>query len=295
METDKFDAVVLSGGGPKGILTLGTLHCLYERGIYDQDFVKEYAGTSIGSVICLLLICGYSPMEIFTEVYSIKDIFSFNDFLNIKNIMEHMGVLSIDGFITKISYLVTNKLGCVPSLGELKKNTGKIFHLASTNLSKMEESKYSTETTPNINCIEAIKYSCNIPLIFKKICHKGDYMVDGGLTNNFPWDYISDERENILGIVVKGKDSLLPPDNMMGYFYRLITFPISRITELRCDLAPKKVKIFSTSWKGGSLIQFSMNSNTKMEMFLAGYEAGEIKANVEYLTFKKPNIFDGWD
>lgn len=49
------DTIVLSGGGIKGIGQLGALHYCREKGYLDMLRVNTLAGTSIGSIICLLL------------------------------------------------------------------------------------------------------------------------------------------------------------------------------------------------------------------------------------------------
>jgi len=72
---DFFKTVVLSGGGTKGLLILGALQYYYEKSYYNMDEVVTYCGTSIGSVISLLLICGYPPLDIFTEIYKTCNFF----------------------------------------------------------------------------------------------------------------------------------------------------------------------------------------------------------------------------
>ena len=53
-------AVVLSGGGAKGLAHIGVLKYLEERGI-PIDFI---AGTSMGAIIGGFYAAGYSPAEI---------------------------------------------------------------------------------------------------------------------------------------------------------------------------------------------------------------------------------------
>ncbi len=284
-----FDAVVLSGGGIKGILELGVLHYYYEKGDYTLDNVQEYAGTSIGAAIALLLICGYTPMEIFSEIY-MDSAFNIGECYNIWDITKHMGLMNIDGFIDKLTKLVKKKLKCVPTLKKLEELTGKTLAVAAANITKMCEEKYSPGTCPNLGCVNAVKISCNLPPLFPPIKYNDSYCVDGGLVNNFPWDYISNCRKRILGIIVAGSDFSLPANALMGYFYRCMTISINQLTELRCQMAPEKVELVKVSWSGNSsLLQFTMPpSDQKMEMFLIGYKEAEKKKTTKFL------YVDGW-
>jgi predicted acylesterase/phospholipase RssA len=64
--TELFKGLCISSGGMKGLYYLGVLDYYYEKKLLDN--VKYYAGTSIGSLICLLLIIGYTPKEIFQNI-----------------------------------------------------------------------------------------------------------------------------------------------------------------------------------------------------------------------------------
>ena len=78
--------LVISGGGIRAILHLGALKILEEKNILKN--IKNFAGSSAGSMIALLLCIGYSPNDIIIiflkinldKFYDISDIF---DFLNI--------------------------------------------------------------------------------------------------------------------------------------------------------------------------------------------------------------------
>ena len=58
------EVLVLSGGASKGNAHLGALQCMLLRG--ELDALKSYVGTSVGAIICTLLVSGYSPLEIFS-------------------------------------------------------------------------------------------------------------------------------------------------------------------------------------------------------------------------------------
>lgn len=282
---EKYDAVVISGGGNKGILSLGALHYSYEKGTYDPDHVRIYAGTSIGAVIGLLMICGYKPMEAFAEIYTMAYFFNIGDCHSIWDVAKFMGLMSIRGFAEKIEELVKAKLGDVPTLKELRKRTGKTLVVSVANITKMKCEYYTHKTRPNLGCVDAVKLSSNLPLVFQRIRYEDCYVTDGGLMDNFPLQYIDDRSMKVLGIVTLGTDFTLPDNQFMGYFYRLIVMPIAANTELRCDLAGKNTTIvkIDSSTAHASAIAFAMPSEQKMSMFLQGYAAAEKVDQTVYL------------
>jgi predicted acylesterase/phospholipase RssA len=58
------DALVISGGGIYGVLVLGALQYCIDVNILDLSKLDLLVGTSIGSVICYLLVLGFYPTEI---------------------------------------------------------------------------------------------------------------------------------------------------------------------------------------------------------------------------------------
>ena len=285
-----FEAVVISGGGIKGILALGALHYYHEIGLYNPELVTEYAGTSIGSAIGLLLICGYLPMEIFKEIYSMESFFTVKDCHSVWDIFKHTGLMSIESMINFIGDLVKKKLGHIPTLGKLKEITGKRLCTCGANVTKLSEETYTPETHPNLGALKAVMISCNLPLIFQRLKYRDSFVIDGGLINNYPWNYVSGGL-NTLGILIEvGTDCSFPDDEFLGYLYRTIMIPMTVLSDLRCQMTPSNIHTVRVGWKGGgTVLQFSMSSSTKMDMFLSGYrKVGEVE-NTEYITVK------GWD
>lgn len=286
MEIKKFEAVVISGGGSNGILSLGALHYEYEKGSYDPVNTRIYAGTSIGSVISLLLICGYTPMEIFAEVYTTDHFFDIAKMGSVWDIVKYMGLMPITVFAEKIEALVKRKFGEIPTLLELFTRTQKILVTAVANVTKMKCEYYTYKTHPETRCVDAVMHSCNLPLIFHSIFYNDSYIVDGGLMDNFPLRYIDDHRLKILGVVTTGIDFSLSDTKFTGYFYRLVVMPVNANTELRCALAKSNTKLIKIVRNKSSLKLFSMSSDVKMSMFWDGYSIAQKIDNTIFVYVK---------
>lgn len=286
MEIEKYEAVVISGGGSNGILSLGALHYEYEKGTYDPENTRIYAGTSIGSVISLLLICGYTPMEIFAEVYTTDHFFDIAKLGSIWDIVKYMGLMPITVFAEKIEVLVKRKFGGIPTLLELYTQTQKILVTAVANVTKMKCEYYTYKTQPHTSCVDAVMHSCNLPLIFHSIHYNDSYIVDGGLMDNFPLRYIDNHKMKILGVVTSGIDFSLSDTKFTGYFYRLVVMPVNANTELRCALAKSNTKLIKIVRNKSSLKLFSMSSDVKMSMFWDGYSVAQKIDNTFFIYVK---------
>jgi len=89
--------LVLSGGGVKGAAHIGVLKALEEENI-KFNFIS---GTSLGSIVAALFVCGYSAEEIFDIFKQYCKEIKYFDFKNIINIIKYLIInkkLLIEGF-----------------------------------------------------------------------------------------------------------------------------------------------------------------------------------------------------
>lgn len=284
----EFDSLVLSGGGVKGIAQLGVLRYYWEKKTLSLEGLRELAGTSVGSIICTLLVCGYSPMEIFSEVYSMTSFFNIGDCNNIWDLFKHFGLMSISTMMDKISDLIIKKIGYMPTMQQLKDLSGKTVTITVTNVSRMQVEYISHMTRPNLKIIDAVKMSCNLPLIFQRISYNGDYYVDGGLLDNFPVSQISDICTRTLGVIVTGTDPTESDTAFTNYLYRLMIMPINMITDLRSRLSNRPLTLVKIVFNNIPLLEFSMQCERKMDMFISGYKYARMEDHKQYL------MVDGW-
>lgn len=269
-----YDALTVSGGGTKGVLFLGALQYFCEIGSFVQPDIKEYSGSSIGSAICLLLICGYTPKEIFDELKD--DIGKFINFenANMLNMLNTYGLTQNTLFIERLTNLVVAKVGKIPTMKELFEMTHVMFIVCITNYTKMCEEIYTHETKPNLSCINAVKISCNLPFVFGRIKYNGDYVGDGGVLNNVPHKYISEHSRKMLCLVTSGDDQHTDADTLYSYFYKLMMTPITYITDIHCGTIRPSADLVKIHYAKGA-IQKSVTLEDAMEMFSIGYESAK--------------------
>jgi predicted acylesterase/phospholipase RssA len=262
-------ALCLSSGGVKGVAILGAVHYLYESKILEYKDIEIFIGTSIGSIIALLLSIDYTPNELFEALVQTESPFTPNTLLaaweRLKGFIDNFGFLSIKPMIEVIGKLIVKKLGSIPTLKELHSFTKKQFICVSTNCNSMREEYLSSETYPELLCTDAVAMSCNIPLIFEKIKYCNNYYVDGGMSDPFPINYT---RSIFPGAIfgVEVIDDIILEDNLLSYIYNIFSTPLAKLKNINID---DKIKITTIKLKE----KFNLNPSLekKIQLFVLGY------------------------
>lgn len=270
------EVLVLGPGGMKGFLELGALIKLYNIGILEK--VHTYIGCSIGAIISLLLISGYSPTELVSDAVEtniLQDITSLqlNDIktqlIDIKN---NVGLINNKLITDKLSKRLRQKFGFVPTLKQLYLATGITFISVTLNLDLDKTEYISWKNEPDLSAVDAAALSMNIPFLFYKLTYKGNNYIDGAFGNPYPIDIIDDNKTNILGLYITTMYDKNINKNIFTYVDKIIHASISQI-KLRilssCSDHCKHIELLSpiTDTTG-----ITVNSELKSKMLLNGYQ-----------------------
>lgn len=191
--------LVISGGGIKGFSALGALTKLKELEIIDNPDI--YCGTSAGAAISLLLLIGYSPIDIYdilSELDMSKMVIS-----NIDNILDevNIGLNLCDPIIYVIGHMIKKKGYSVKiTFEELFNKTKKKLIITGVCLNDNSLHYFSHDKCPNMNILKAITISISIPIIFKPCLYDDKLWIDGGIINNYPIDLFNDKLDDVIGI-----------------------------------------------------------------------------------------------
>lgn len=181
---NNYDTLVLSGGSMNGLFILGALQYYQDNKKLEDIF--SFVGTSVGSIICYLLIIGYTPIEIMIYLCVEKSIFENLSKVNFISALKGNGAISFSHIESVLEKMTMDKVGKLLTLQELKNEFGKELYCITYNLTKGKQEIVSHKTFPDLNCIKALRMSSNIPLMFEKCKIDNDYYIDGGISNNFP-------------------------------------------------------------------------------------------------------------
>jgi len=191
--------LVISGGGLKGFCALGALTRLMELEIISNPEI--FCGTSVGTIISILIIIGYSPKDIYDILYELD--FSKLVIPNIENLLDdvHIGLNTIDTIIYIIGTMMkSKKIKISTTFMQLYKKFNVKFIVTGTCVNDATLHYFSHELTPDMKVLDAIRISISIPFIFKPQIYDNKVWVDGGCMNNYPIDLFHDKLEDVIGI-----------------------------------------------------------------------------------------------
>lgn len=193
--------LTIGSGGIKGFTCLGFLMRLEEF----LDDVEYYSGCSVGAMICLLLMSGYSCLDIFLEASEmIENLLNISS-LNLKQITKRKGILGSSILKTQMEKMMMDKFSIVPTFNQLYTLCGnKKICIVTSELSG--ECIYMNKNTfPDLSVVEAILMSSNIPGAFEEIIIDNKFYIDGAFTNPYPINVFDNGIRNVLGIHMSGQ------------------------------------------------------------------------------------------
>jgi predicted acylesterase/phospholipase RssA len=167
-------SLTIGGGSFKGIAYLGALEYLYKNKLIYN--IKNYYGTSVGSIIGVFYLIGYTPFEILKFILDIN-LEDFWDF-NLINIDTNYSLLS-DLLFIKIKEIFSIKENVNITLNEFYIKTGTKLNIFATSLTSRKNVCFNYETYPDLKVLTAIQASCSIPFIFPPVIINEEYFIDG--------------------------------------------------------------------------------------------------------------------
>jgi len=172
-------SLVLSGGGARGIAHIGVIQVLTDNGFT----IKNIAGTSMGALV--------------GGVYAGGDLKAFTDWLVHADIKEAIKMLD---FSLKLPGLIKaekimHKIEGFMHTTEIE-NLSLPYTAVATDIKHLSEVRFTSG-----KLIEAIRASIAIPTIFTPVFKNEQILVDGGLLNNLPLNYVP-EKYPVIAVCV---------------------------------------------------------------------------------------------
>jgi predicted acylesterase/phospholipase RssA len=187
--------LVISGGGPNGIKSLGILKELWDQSFWNIKDIQTIYATSAGALISLLLILdndidtiiNYVLNRPWHEAYPL-DISQFFD------IYKNKGFYGNN--ITEIffkPFLDSKDLPLTITMQELFEYSKIELHVFSLEINDFKIYDISHKTHPNLSILTAIHMSIAIPIVFAPVCLENKCYIDGGMISNYPLQYCLDQ------------------------------------------------------------------------------------------------------
>jgi NTE family protein len=226
-----FKNLIFEGGGVKGIAYVGAIQELENRQIMKN--VKRVDGTSAGAINAVLLALGYTLKDTQTILMELN----FNNFMDDSwglirdsdRLISEFGWYKGEFFKGWIGDRIREKTGNEYSTFNDLGNQGFLdLYLIGANLSTGFSEVFSTEHTPRMRVVDAVRISMSIPLFFASVRDfRNDVFVDGGVFNNYPIKLF--DREKYINSADLAKHARKPdyyeadnktkPKTSSSYFY----------------------------------------------------------------------------
>ena len=245
-------ALVLSGGGAKGIAHIPIIEALERYGIP----IDKVFGTSMGALIGGLYAAGLSPGEMreivvgndLTQLFTVFDSEGYTEVLdafdfnsnNVLSLSLGQGIGGINGFID--DYLVLNFfnkfIGNVPD--ELNFDTDLVVPFECNAADMITGDEYVFREG---NLITAMRSSMSLPLIFEPvILSDGSVFMDGGIVSNYIVHRAVEEGYDIIIVVTLnayGKNKLTVENysSLSGTASSTLTTVLNNVSKGEVDMA----------------------------------------------------------
>lgn len=245
-------ALVLSGGGAKGIAHIPIIEALERYGIP----IDKVYGTSMGALIGGLYAAGLSPKEMreivtgndLTQLFTVFDSEGYTEVLdafdynsnNVVSVSLGQGIGGTNGFID--DYLVLNffnkYIGNVPEYLDFDNDLVVPFECNAADMLTGDEVIFREG-----NLITAMRASMSLPLIFEPvILEDGTVLMDGGIVSNYIVHRAKEEGYNIIIVVTlngygKNKVTMEDYSSLSGAAGNTLNIVLNNVSKGEVELA----------------------------------------------------------
>lgn len=278
------------GGGIKMYSYIGVLRYLYENKKLED--IVAISGSSAGAFISLCIVLQYNP----DELHEIINKFNFPNIIRffsickaIPNLFYNYGLMK-NTFLEEIitESLKKKNINYNITFYELYELHNINLTITASNINKMIPIYYNYKNTPNFSVREACIISMSYPIVFTPTVLDKDYLCDGGVFRNFPFQYLECmygskklTKNNSVGFIfIKNSEiniESVPINNLIEYLETILNGLMEnnscnefmdenrKIDERICEIIiPEKVNAFSL-----------LTEKEKLEMIEIGYNCCE--------------------
>jgi predicted acylesterase/phospholipase RssA len=250
------------------------------KGFYSLDMLSNvvgYSGSSAGAMIALLMTCGYKPSKInrmAVETNLFANFFSTKIVRKLNEIRDNCGILSNDIIRQKLEHAVTSKFGKSLSMKELYDRTGIMFQSITYDVRNDASFYINYITSPDIDVVQAVLFSINIPLIFYRLTYGSHEFIDGAFCDPLPIFPFDDGVNKVLTIYVNTKNSVPAKDSLVdGISFgiqKMVTTGIHQYRDTIMSFASRKCDFLKITSSITDTTGSTITMEEKVDMFFYG-------------------------
>jgi len=282
--------LVISGGGPTGIIAYGVLQKLHMAKLWELKNIETVYAASIGCLISIFIVLGYS-WDIIDE-YIIdrpweKALAGINQ--DILTIFHNKGMDGTQFFKIITGPLLKGKnLSDEITLKELYDFTGIKLYFMAAEINQghvLQNEVISHDTYPDMTLNTAIACSCAVPVLFKPVVVGNKCFIDGGVINNYPLSLCITNNEcdpdDVLAILCNSGDSPLPIVDESSTFLEFIHVLLQRNLNLMSTTKAQPVVKYSVTYLAEDMADASLilsilyEKDARRALINRGHESAE--------------------
>lgn len=195
--------LVISGGGPTIIQTLGAIHYLFEHKFIDINNIQTIYGTSAGALLGTILCLRFEWDDVID--YIIKRPWNVVFPINVKNIFDSYikkGIFDIKLLEKCVKPLFDAKdISINVTLQEFYEITKIELHFFTFEINSFELVDISYKTHPLLQLVTSLQMSCAFPIMISPVFIEDKCYIDGGITCNYPLSKCIESHPNINEII----------------------------------------------------------------------------------------------
>lgn len=225
--------LILTSGGPHGIVQIGVLCAAEEFGILDTSLLKSIHGCSSGALIGALL-CFKVPLKDMSE-YAVSRNWSKCVHYTLDKFYETKGCVepSIIHDIV-VPFMKAYDIPLEITLKEFYELTHVEFDIMTTDVTDIRSVKLNHTTFPDLSLLTALTMSSAIPVIFPPVKYLGRYYMDGVYRRHCPMVDYPEEKTFIVYIDAAYSEEIPCLDDTSVYFQHIIGTSYRILTESSC-------------------------------------------------------------
>lgn len=279
MSSMDFDSIAISGGSIKGFSVIGLLYGLQKKGL-DINSIHTFCGVSSGSIICLLTLLKFEPIDIIKRVISGKLFDKLANSVNMSNVWSGSGIFDFELIHSFLLSMILEKYGYIPTMKDVRENFKKRFVAVSYNETKSQAEIFDSdnEEYDKLSVLVVIRASSNIPWLFSDFSINGCNFIDGALIDNFPIHLVDKSGKKVLGIVIEENTVGSTSNSTLNKILSRMKAPIKSIVDIRILGATPRCKIVSIDIPKFEVYNLNVSNSQILDLVSEGVR---ISKNVE--------------
>jgi hypothetical protein len=255
---ERIETLVVSGGGMRGIASLGAAVALRRAGVLKH--VTTLVGTSAGALVAAALALDRAGVTLLHDLSKT----TYSPDIDLARLLGSYGIDSgrhLDRWIAELMG------GQRYTFRDVRALFGVDLVVCVTNVTERRAEYLGPATAPDMDVGLALRMSCSIPLYFSAVTHGGCVYVDGAVSDNFPVEWAAEQYggDTLVGIGFRPRRAPATPDaSLEDYLGALVECAVRR----RAPAPDARILQLDTGAK--SAFDFSMSHRDMKRLFAAG-------------------------